>query len=182
MSEAEDTKEQGPAPRIETVRCIIEDSQGKILLLQKAKDSKAKGLFEFPGGKIDSIAGDSSTYAEQLKAVVKEIEEETGIDISRCSPQKSDEFTYQFTAGNHLHERMVHLFFVRLPIVNNEVSINSTLNPAGLSEDKHTHFNWVTKADLLRMRAEGKLSGNSQHFETILKGSSQHNNPLNPRP
>lgn len=39
--------------RAETVRCMIWDAQGRMLLLQKGAGSRNKGKFEFPGGKLN---------------------------------------------------------------------------------------------------------------------------------
>ncbi len=153
---------------IETVRCVLENSHDQILLLQKSVNSKASELFEFPGGKIDDIAAGSSTLIEQLKAVVNEVKEETGLDISDYSPLKFDEFSYQFIAGKNLLRRRVHMFFVRLAPAVLQVTVNSTVI-GGLLEDKHQLFKWVSKNDLFDLKVNDKLSGNSQHFEKVLR-------------
>src|ERR1700722_1263789 len=47
--------------RAETVRCEIRDIRGRILLFEKDDTSKNSGMFEFPGGKIDTTRRSSST-------------------------------------------------------------------------------------------------------------------------
>lgn len=156
-----------PSPK-ETVRCIIENSRGEILLLQKTADSKAPNLYEFPGGKIDEIASNASTEKEQLNSINNEINEETGIDISSLLPQKVGEFDYKFTTQGTSHERRVHLFYLKLDS-DQVVTVNTTENSQGQSEDNHQQFVWKTKEELKQMKEDGLLSGNSQHFEKILQ-------------
>ena len=60
---------------IPTVRIILQDKEGKILLLKRAKGKIAGGYWCLPGGKVD--------YNKTLeKAGTDELMEETGLDIS----------------------------------------------------------------------------------------------------
>lgn len=172
MSESSPIREVENQPPVETVRCIIENMNGKILLLQKAPDSKASNLFEFPGGKIDDIAGNMSTPDEQLRAVTNEVLEETGIDLSDNTPQKLDEFEYDFSAKGKNYKRRVHMFHLRLHS-DHEIAINTTADDEGQSEDKHAQSVWVTRDELLSMKQNGELSGNSIQFEETLRNSAE---------
>lgn len=159
--------EQENVNEIETVRCIIE-RDGSILLLQKSPTSKAPLLYEFPGGKIDTIASAVSTLEEQAYAVIQEVNQETGLNIAPYSPKKEDVFTYEFEHEGISYKRKVHLFHVTLPAEEQTVVINAALNAQGKLEDKHEQFVWVTKSELKRLKNKGKLSGNSQQFEKVL--------------
>lgn len=164
----EDSESQGKeeVKEVETVRCIVENNKGEVLLLQKSDDSNAPSLYEFPGGQFPHISGDSSTDEEQLKAVINELEEEAGISLENYGiiPEKFDDFSYEFDhAGKHA-KRKVHLFRATIPTDGSEVIVDQTVTPSGDSEDKHQRHIWVDKSTLKKMRDEGKLSGNSQRF------------------
>src|SRR5438270_1371015 len=113
---------------VETVRCIIQRPSGEILLLQKSAESKAASLFEFPGGKIDRISGPRSTHEEQRAAVMREVFEEVNIDLTRCPPDKKDEFVYSFTPKDVEYQRRVHVSHAVLPSGELEIVIDRTSN------------------------------------------------------
>ncbi len=58
---------------------ILCDSKGRILIAERLGDGPFHGLWEFPGGKIDS----GETAAEALS---RELAEELGIEVTECSP------------------------------------------------------------------------------------------------
>lgn len=58
---------------------VIRDAQQRILLAKRAIDQHQGGLWEFPGGKVE--AGET---VEQ--ALVREIKEELGIQVTACQP------------------------------------------------------------------------------------------------
>lgn len=63
---------QSPIP---SVRLIIPDSEGKILILRRTNTSHAQGAWCLPGGKVD--------YGETVEhAVIKELKEETSLDCT----------------------------------------------------------------------------------------------------
>ncbi len=177
-----ETKESFPT--IETVRAAL-FYRGNFLTLQKSADSKNPDAIEFPGGKIDEIKGSSPTLEEQKRALILEVQQETGIEIDNLPIEKIDNFEYYFEtidkAGiKKKNKRNVHLFLVRIPDSNNVVlKINETLNSEGQSEDKHKDFNWVTPSELvdsatkLKKNLETKevvyqLTKNSRHIKKIL--------------
>ncbi len=146
----------------ETVRCIIRQGD-KILLLQKNKNALAPEKFEFPGGNIDSIAGDMSTLEEQTNSVQTEIGEEAGLDISGIQAIKVDQFDYEFQGKWEMLKRKVHLFLVDLP-----ESFDMQVQTGWVESDFHKGAVWVKIDKLRELKSEGKLLGNSMQFEKAL--------------
>jgi 8-oxo-dGTP diphosphatase len=59
-----------------SVRALITDEQGRLLLIQRSKESKFfGGLWEVPGGKVEL----GETFGQ---ALVREVKEETGLTIA----------------------------------------------------------------------------------------------------
>ncbi len=65
--------------QIAVAAAVIENEQGDILIAKRSDDQHQGGLWEFPGGKIEE--GES---VEQ--ALVRELDEELGIQVSQASP------------------------------------------------------------------------------------------------
>jgi len=60
---------------IPVVRVILEDAEGKILLLKRANSEHGSGRWCLPGGKVD--------YSQSLEqACISEVKDETNLDIS----------------------------------------------------------------------------------------------------
>lgn len=118
-------------------------------------------MSEFPGGKIDIARTGRSTLAEQRESVVREVLEETGLDIDALPIERAGSFSYAFEAEGVPYERDVHLWRVRLTAGDHAVSINRTMRADGGPEDKHAGFRWVTPEELGRLRQEGKIAANS---------------------
>ena len=66
---------------------VIEDPAGRILLARRPEHLHQGGLWEFPGGKVES-GEDART------ALVRELEEEVGITVTRASPLIRIPYTY----------------------------------------------------------------------------------------
>lgn len=63
------------------VIALIENEKGEFLVTQRTMDKKwAAGHWEIPGG--GAVAGETS-----FDAVVREVREETGLDVSGCEPR-----------------------------------------------------------------------------------------------
>lgn len=58
---------------------VIEDKHGNIFIAQRAADAHQGGLWEFPGGKLES--GETTPHALQ-----RELHEELAIDVQHCEP------------------------------------------------------------------------------------------------
>jgi len=59
-------------PKVQVVKCIIEDTKGRFLLIKRADSDSHAGMWETPGGGIDE--GENT-----LQAGHREVTEETGI-------------------------------------------------------------------------------------------------------
>ncbi len=147
---------------VETVRCIIENSLGQILLLQKDQTSRSPSLFEFPGGKIEDLSSQHPTVEQQQKAAKYETLEETGLDLPIESFQRLGEFQYNFLLEGKALRRRVHVLYVNLSENNVTIVVNQTLNDQSESEDKHIGFIWVEKFERRELDEQKRLSGNSR--------------------
>ena len=82
--------DQQPVPepsRVHVAAGIIVNSHGEILLAKRPDHTHQGGLWEFPGGKLDT--GES---VEQ--ALIRELHEELGIHIHCCEPFMQVEHDY----------------------------------------------------------------------------------------
>ncbi len=66
---------------IEVVAGALVDHAGRILLQQRHADRQHGGLWEFPGGKVES--GESA-----VAALIRELHEELGIDLAPDGPER----------------------------------------------------------------------------------------------
>lgn len=154
-----------PKKEVETVRIIVKDGQGNILLLKKSDKSLAKGLYEFPGGKIDEIMGENSTLEEQTQASQKELSEEAGVHDANIKLDRLGDFSYEFSGNaGYNNKRKVHVFTAHLNEVKPELLVGQTKDKEGKPEDFHDGYIWVTKEELNKLKTENKLVGNSTNF------------------
>lgn len=79
---------------------VIEQADGRFLLGQRAADTFYAGYWEFPGGKVE--AGETPR-----QALVRELQEELGIEVLRADPWLRREHVYE-----HAHVKL-HFFRVR---------------------------------------------------------------------
>ena len=134
----------------------------------------------------DEIAKENATLAEQEKALISEIQQETGIDISKITPEKIDEFEVYFEATENVEakkvfRRLVHLFLVRIPEAEEAlIKVNETKNEKGESEDKHAGYKWLSPEELIEATTVLKennitkkeaypLSRNSRHIKKLIE-------------
>lgn len=104
------------------VLAILErKDDGKMLITQRAMDKKwAAGAWEIPGGGVDS-GEDSYT------AVQREVLEETGLDVSKCSDrQKKPVYSYKnedLESGDNYFMDIYHFVF---PFEEKDVTIEQS--------------------------------------------------------
>lgn len=67
---------------------IIRNAEGDIFLARRPATSHMANMWEFPGGKIE--AGESAQ-----QALVRELQEETGINVTQATPYDVADHTYQ---------------------------------------------------------------------------------------
>ncbi|MDF2181549.1 Nudix family hydrolase [Neptuniibacter sp. CAU 1671] len=65
--------------QIHVAAAVIKNAQGEILLALRPNDKHQGGLWEFPGGKVEQ----GETVQEALK---RELQEEVGIQVTKCRP------------------------------------------------------------------------------------------------
>lgn len=86
--------------RIAVVAAVLQQADGRFLLAQRPQGKAYAGYWEFPGGKVEP--GETS-----LQALVRELHEELGIDVTAAYPWLIREFDYE-----HADVRL-HFFRVR---------------------------------------------------------------------
>ena len=96
------------------------DADGRVLISKRPEGKQLGGLWEFPGGKVES----AESAAE---AAVRECREETGLAVEVVSEYRVDEHDYA-------HDRVELHFFACRP-----------LDPAA---EPRSPFCWVARADL----------------------------------
>lgn len=103
---------------IEVVAGVIYNDN-KFLIAQRNFNKDQGGLWEFPGGKVES----GETYQEALK---REIKEEFNADIE----------VEQYIGENihHYPEKDIKLIFLKARLLNDKIELN-----------EHEDFRWITK-------------------------------------
>jgi len=89
-------------PRLEVAVAVIRNTEGQILISQRAKNVHQGGLWEFPGGKFE-VSEDAS------QALARELKEELDINILFSTPLINIRFNYP-DLKVHLHVRQVDSF------------------------------------------------------------------------
>jgi 8-oxo-dGTP diphosphatase len=74
-------------PSIEVAAGVLEDSRGFVLVSQRTAGRHEAGAWEFPGGKIK--VGETPE-----EALLRELQEEIGIDVVECEPLIS--YTHEY--------------------------------------------------------------------------------------
>lgn len=162
---------------VETVRCAI-IHKDKCLLLIKDKGSKNPNGLEFPGGKIDGKKKSISSLFEQKKTTIKEVKEETGINIEDLKLYKLKTFTISFIVkkGNHkeTYKRKVHFFIVVLrSTIKYSVLVGKTKDKKGGSEDKHSGYIWIKLSELEKLPKEKDQKSTITKKNTLAQNSSK---------
>jgi len=95
-------------PEITVVAAIILNSKNQILITLRPEGLHLSGMWEFPGGKVE----DGET---QGKALIREIKEETNLDI------KVNDLYWQESVD--YSKKRVHLFFYRCTLTHEEQQV-----------------------------------------------------------
>ncbi|MCA9387148.1 NUDIX hydrolase [Candidatus Dojkabacteria bacterium] len=142
------------------VRTIVINSKNQILLLRKSPNSKNPGIYEFPGGKVDSIGSIPSDTAI-IEAAVRELQEETRIicnlkDLTEINMKYLHSFQYNSKIFCRDY-RFYKLILKNDPTVKIGLQIGDDSKP----EDNHDGFVWVDFNEYEDMRISGKTGSNS---------------------
>jgi 8-oxo-dGTP diphosphatase len=86
-----DSAEPGTKPMLLVAACALVDSDGRVLLARRPEGKVMAGLWEFPGGKLQS--GETPEVA-----LIRELKEELGIDVSAAC-------LAPFAFASHAYER-----------------------------------------------------------------------------
>lgn len=110
-----------------TVRAIVENSNGQVLLLKRSPKDSYPNQWEYPGGKVD--------YGEApFSAISRELYEETGLNAVALYPV--DVVSKLSEDGL---EQKIKIIFRGIPLVEEDVLWLS---------DEHTDYQWVHKDNL----------------------------------
>src|SRR3989344_2443949 len=119
-------------PKFEIVSCFVEHD-GNILLVHRHNHKSQGGRWGLPAGKVDP--------GERLKqAIIREIKEETSLDI----PEGSLAYFNQIFVRHGDYDFIFHTFFTKLGVKS-----GVTINP-----NEHQEFTWKTPLEVLAMKKE----------------------------
>lgn len=118
-------------PRIEVAAIYIEYKE-MILLLHRQEEKSQGNRWGIPGGKVDK-------NETPLQALIREVKEETGFDISNQAIEFLKTVYVEHNEKDHL---IYHMFRTKLQQDPWAVKINFS---------EHKGFTWVTPADGLKM-------------------------------
>ena len=116
----------------ENIACLLINPDKKFLLIQRApKDDSLPGFWELPSGGIDE-GEDMET------SVIREVKEESGIDISKENLKPVDSESYSFTKENGDIKNVTETTYL--------VSLDNT--PEVILSDEHVNYQWVSLLEL----------------------------------
>ena len=107
---------------IDVVAAVIQNEEGKILIVQRNLKKSQGGLWEFPGGKIEP----NETKEE---AIIREIKEEMDIDIEAKKFIGQKVFNYP--------DKDINLIAIECKQIKGDIKLN-----------EHEDFKWVNKNEL----------------------------------
>ena len=116
----------------ENIACLLINPEKKSLLIQRApKDDSLPGFWELPSGGIDE--------GENMEtSVIREVKEESGIDISNEGLKLVDSESYSFTKENGDIKNVTETTYL--------VSLENT--PEVILSDEHVNYQWVSLLEL----------------------------------
>ena len=116
----------------ENIACLLINPEKKFLLIQRApKDDSLPGFWELPSGGIDE--------GENMEtSVIREVKEESGIDIPNEGLKLVDSESYSFTKENGDIKNVTETTYL--------VSLKNT--PEVILSDEHVNYQWVSLLEL----------------------------------
>ena len=125
---------------------MICDTKGRILITQRSEnESWGAGWWEIPGGGVP--AGETSAYA-----IVREVREETGLDVSGCEP----ELLYSYT---NIDPKRGHNYFTDIWRFHADFSLEDVV----LQEEESVAARLATWEDICQLAGQGIFL----HFERL---------------
>lgn len=116
----------------ENIASLILNPEKKFLLIQRApKDDSLPGFWELPSGGIDE-------GEDMHTSVIREVKEESGIDISNENLKLVDSESYSFTKENGDIKNVTETTYL--------VSLDNT--PEVKLSDEHVNYQWVSLLEL----------------------------------
>lgn len=113
---------------IDVVAAIIRNKEGKILIAQRNLKKSQGGLWEFPGGKIE-------TNETKEQAIVREIKEELNMDI-KCDSY-FDEKVYEYP------DKTIRLIVLNCSMNNNSYEILEHEQVKWISIDEFSNYEFA---------------------------------------
>lgn len=124
------TKPKDFKPKFEVVGCFVQH-EDKILFLHRQDNVNQGNLWGIPGGKIEK-----SETPEQ--AIIREVAEETGLDISNQPVQYLEKVYIRYPTYDYVFHML------KTNVIENPGDVK-------LSFREHKGFTWVTAEDALTM-------------------------------
>lgn len=113
---------------INVVAAIIINEEGKILITQRNLKKSQGGLWEFPGGKIES--GETKE-----QAIVREIKEE--LDVNIRADQYIDEKVFNYP------EKDINLIAIKCSILNGNIVLKEHEDAKWVTSDELVNYNFA---------------------------------------
>ncbi|MFA7157271.1 MAG: 8-oxo-dGTP diphosphatase MutT [Bacilli bacterium] len=113
---------------INVVAAIIENSEGKILIAQRNMKKAQGGLWEFPGGKIE-------TNETRENAIVREIKEELDADIEVNEYFEEKIFKYP--------EKEINLIALKCNLLSEKIKLNEHENMKWVYVNELNNYNFA---------------------------------------
>jgi mutator protein MutT len=111
---------------LSVARALVEDDEGRVLVVRRAAWDTLPGMWELPGGKVDR-------GEKVMRALARELEEETGL---------------MFAEGRRISHR--EMTSPRGRRVREHVYVVSAIGTVTLS-DEHDAYAWVSSPDELEL-------------------------------
>lgn len=106
------------------------ERDGQVLILNDPKEK-----LDFPGGKIQEEEAIDGERSSLVKALEREVKEETGLEIEVGDPFAV--WYHEFSKDHRNYGKVVYLVGFKCKYVSGEIKLS----------DEHDNFNWVDKSN-----------------------------------